>query len=620
VKVVLRLFGWAIVGVMVPIFFFSAYVAGKESEAVKGLGTVLEEKIPIESVNLPQNSYIFDHEGRLISEITSKQQNRTYTHYNEIPDVVKRLFIASEDQRFFDHIGFDAAGMLRAVFINARSQEVEQGGSTITQQLARNVYLTHERSYNRKLSELLYSYQLEKNFTKEQILEDYLNTIYFGNGTYGIGTAATSYFNRQLQELHLAELVFISAIPNNPSLYDPIKNFENTKERQERLLKLLFENGTISQREMEESMNYPITLLKKERVDFHPDYVTLVHQELKHLIAESEGYAKKLQNANDNEQINNELSNRVDDVISQGIIVHTGMDAAIQNKLVTAIEKHLPSNEIQGAAAVIDHQSHKIVALSGGKDYEKHAFNRAFQAYRQPGSAIKPLLDFAPYIDLTGATVNSKIDAGAFCKNNYCPKNYSGKNYGMVSLETALKYSYNTAAVRMLDKIGIEKGFSYIKSFGFSSITKDDVQKLATAIGGFTYGVSPLELTSAYTSFGNDGNYYENHAIIKVTDLTGKTLYEWKDKPVRVWKESTNDQMRSLLASVVKSGTGQKATISSDYIGGKTGTSNDYNDLWFVGLTDKYTAGVWVGKDKNGSIRNVYDQGPQMLIWRDTLK
>jgi penicillin-binding protein 1A len=155
VKVVLRLFGWAIVGVMVPIFFFSAYVAGKESEAVKGLGTVLEEKIPIESVNLPQNSYIFDHEGRLISEITSKQQNRTYTHYNEIPDVVKRLFIASEDQRFFDHIGFDAAGMLRAVFINARSKEVEQGGSTITQQLARNVYLTHERSYNRKLTILL---------------------------------------------------------------------------------------------------------------------------------------------------------------------------------------------------------------------------------------------------------------------------------------------------------------------------------------------------------------------------------------------------------------------------------------------------------------------------------
>jgi penicillin-binding protein 1A len=605
---------------MVPIFLFSGFIAGKESKAVKGLGTVLDEKIPIESVELPQNSFIFDHDGQLISEITSQQQNRTYIKYSDIPEVVKTIYIESEDKRFFEHIGFDAAGMLRAVFINAKSQSIEQGGSTITQQLARNVYLSFEQTYNRKLSELLYSYQLEKNFTKEQIFEGYLNAIYFGNGTYGIGTAATHYFNRQIQELHLAELVFISAIPNNPTLYDPIKNFDNTKDRQERLLNLLYQNATITKQEMEEALQYPITLSIKDRVDTQADYVTYVHQELKQLISESEGYTQKLADANNKELIDNQLTERVNKVVSQGIIIHTALESSIQKKLVNAIDQHLPSNQVQGAAAVIDHQSHKIVALSGGKNYEKYSFNRAFQAFRQPGSAIKPLLDYAPYIDITGATTKSRIDAGAFCKNEYCPENYSEKNYGMVSLETALKYSYNTAAVRMLDEIGINEGFSYLQPFGFSSISKEDYNNLAVAIGGFQYGVSPLELTSAYTTFGNNGLYYENHTIVKVTDLTGKTLYEWKDTPVRVWKKSTNEEMRELLAAVVKSGTGQKASVSSTYVGGKTGTSNDYKDLWFVGLTDTYTAGIWVGKDKGGNVSNIYNQGPQMLIWRDIMK
>jgi penicillin-binding protein 1A len=604
---------------MIPIFLFTGFVAGKESKAVKGLGTVLDEKIPIESVELTQNSYIFDRDGQLISEITSLQQNRMFTSYMDIPEVVKTLYITSEDQRFFEHIGFDAAGMLRAIFINAKNQSVEQGGSTITQQLARNVYLSHEQTYNRKLSELLYSYQLEKNFTKEQIFEAYLNTIYFGNGTYGIGTAATYYFSKQIQELHLAELVFISAIPNNPTMYDPLKNYKTTKDRQERLLHLLYENGTITKSEMEEATQYPITLTVKDRVDSQADYVTYVHKEVKQLISKSEGFVQKLAEGQNKEAVENQLSERVNEVVKHGIIIHTALDSTIQKRLVNAMDRHLPSNQVQGAAAVIDHQTHKIVALFGGKNYEKFSFNRAFQAYRQPGSAIKPLLDYAPYIDLTDASAKSKINAGTFCKNNYCPENYSGKNYGMVTLETALKYSYNTAAVRMLDKIGIEKGFTYLKPFGFTSVSKDDYS-LPAAIGGFAYGVSPLELTSAYTTFGNNGQYYENHAIVKITDLSGKTLYEWNEEPVRVWKESTNTQMRTLLASVVKSGTGQKAFVSKEYVGGKTGTTNDYKDLWFVGLTEKYTAGVWVGKDQTGNVRNIYNQGPQMLIWRDIMK
>ncbi|MBM7605450.1 penicillin-binding protein 1A [Metabacillus crassostreae] len=614
-----NLFGWFCVLFMVPVFLLCGLAAGKESEAIKGLGTVLDEKIPIDSMKLAQNSYIFDRDGRLISEMTSLQQNRIFTKYEDIPDLVKTIYILSEDQRFFEHIGFDAEGMIRAVIINAKTQSVEQGASTITQQLARNVYLTHEQTYNRKLSELLYSYQIEKSFTKEQILEGYLNAIYFSNGTYGIGTASTYYFSKQIQELNTAQLAFISAIPNNPTMYDPIKNFDATKERQIRLLNMLHSNGVISKDELESAIDFPIKLSIKKRTDTQPDYVTYVHHELKQLISVKEGYLKGTKDGENKDTIENQIDEKVNQIVSNGIIIHTALDTNLQHKLTESISKHLPFDEVQGAAAVIDHQAHTIIALSGGKKYEKFDFNRAYQAYRHPGSAIKPLLDYAPYIDLTGATANSKIDASEFCKNGYCPKNYSERNYGMVTLETALKYSYNTAAVRMLDSIGIEKGFSYLTPFQFSKVTKEDY-KLPAAIGGFDYGVSPLELTNAYTTFANNGLYYKNHAITKITDLNGKTLYQWNEEPVRVWKESTNNQMKDLLASVVKSGTGQKANVSSSYVGGKTGTSNEYKDLWFAGLTDKYTAAVWVGKDEQGNVSSIYSNGPQMLIWKEIMK
>lgn len=610
------LFGWFCVLLMIPVFLLCGLAAGKESEAIKGLGTVLDEKIPINSMKLAQNSYIFDREGRLISEITSLQQNRTFTKYEDIPDLVKTIYILSEDQRFFEHIGFDAEGMVRALLVNAKTQSVEQGASTITQQLARNVYLTHDQTYNRKLSELLYSYQLEKSFTKEQILEGYLNAIYFSNGTYGIGTASTYYFSKQIQELNPAQLAFISAIPNNPTMYDPIKNFDATKQRQIRLLNMLHSNGVLSKDELDRAIQFPIKLSIKERTDTQPDYVTFVHHELKQLIAKKEGYLNKTENK---EITDKQIDEKMKQIVNNGIIIHTALDTNLQHKLTESISKHLPYEQVQGAAAVIDHQAHTIVALYGGKNYEKFAFNRAYQAYRHPGSAIKPLLDYAPYIDMTGATTKSKIDAGEFCKNGYCPENYSERNYGMVTLETALKFSYNTAAVRMLDSIGIEKGFSYLAPFQFRKITKNDY-KLPAAIGGFDYGLSPLELTNAYTTFGNNGLYYKNHAITKITDLNGKTLYQWQEEPIRVWKETTNNQMKELLASVVKSGTGQKANVTSSYVGGKTGTSNDYKDLWFAGLTDRYTAAVWVGKDEKGNVSSIYSNGPQMLIWKDIMK
>lgn len=238
--------GWICLLAMSPLLIFLFMLSGEEVKQVKAVSTVLDERIPLTDIPMIQNSYILDQNGSIASEIVNSRENRRFVPLEEIPEAVKTIFIVSEDQRFYEHIGFDPAGMTRAVLVNAKNQSADQGGSTITQQLARNVFLTHEKSYNRKLSELLYSYHLERTFSKEDILEGYLNAVYFHNGVYGVEMASQYYFSKPIGKLTLAQTAFISAIPNNPALYDPITNFENTKKRQERLLNELLEGKYIT--------------------------------------------------------------------------------------------------------------------------------------------------------------------------------------------------------------------------------------------------------------------------------------------------------------------------------------------------------------------------------------
>lgn len=305
--------------------------------------------------------------------------------------------------------------------------------------------------------------------------------------------------------------------------------------------------------------------------------------------------------------------------MKDGVKIYTALDPYMQNQVVAQMNSKLPYADVQGGAAVINHQTHQIIALSGGKNYQKYDFNRAYQAYRQPGSSIKPLLDYGPYIEQTGATTSSTIDASKFCSKDYCPQNYNNRTYGTVTLDTAFKNSYNTPAIRMLDRVGIQKAFSYIEPYHFAKLVDSDYL-LPAALGGFTNGMTPLEMTKAYTTFGNSGSYTPSHAITKVTDLKGKTLYKWNDKATQIFSVRTNMQLKKLMSSVVKSGTGKKAYFNAPYIGGKTGTSNDYHDMWFVGLTDTYTMGVWVGKDTPTSVEYLHSISPQLSIWKGTLQ
>lgn len=613
--------GWLLLAALIPLFALTFYLSKEEAASVKPVNEVLDQKIKLEKIDFSQNSYMYDRDGSLISEIVSNDENRVFVTYDKIPDHVKELFLRSEDRNFYDHKGIDFMGVVRALASNVKNHGISQGASTITQQLSRNLYLSHERSFTRKFTELLYSYELERKFSKDEILESYLNTIYFSNGVYGIGSAANYYFDKPLSSLTLAQMAFISAIPNNPTLYDPLKQFKHTKKRQERLLGILEKDGVITKKQYKKAVKQKISLSVSEKKNLYPDYVTYANEEFTDLVSDQEGFTKRLKKAKTDgakKAIQKELSEKVSALLQDGVKIYTALDPSLQQRAVYQLNAQLPYQGVEGGSAVINHETHQIVALAGGKNYKKFDFNYAYQAQRQPGSAIKPLLDYGPYIDQTGATASSKISAGKFCSSGYCPQNYSHKTYGTVTLETAFKNSYNTPAIRMLDTVGVKKGFSYLEKFSFEHIVADDY-RLPSALGGFTKGFSPLEITDAYTVFGNQGAYTQSHSITKVTDLNGKTLYKWKESPKQVYSQRTNETMRKLLASVVKSGTGKKANFSAPYIGGKTGTSNDYKDIWFVGLTDQYTMGVWVGRDR-GTVESIYSSSPHLRIWKNTMQ
>lgn len=606
---------------IIPLFAFTVIASGKEVKQMKSLDQVLDKNINLKDISLVQNSYMYDRDGSLVSEIVSDHENRVLVPFDKIPEEVKQIFLTSEDRHFYEHKGFDFMGMVRATASNVKDKKIDQGASTITQQLSRNLYLSHERSFSRKLTELAYSYQLEKKYTKNEILEAYLNTIYFNNGVYGVGSAAEFYFSKPLKSLTVGEMAFICSIPNNPTLYDPLKHFDYTKSRQERLLKGLKDAGVITDKELKKAVKQKIKLDVEKREDKYPDYVSYVSDEFTQLVSESEGFDKRLQKASgkQKEKIENELSAKVSTLMKDGVKIYTALDPYMQNQVVAQMNSKLPYANVQGGAAVINHQTHQIIALSGGKNYQKYDFNRAYQAYRQPGSSIKPLLDYGPYIEQTGATASSTIDASKFCSRDYCPQNYNNRTYGTVTIDTAFKNSYNTPAIRMLDRVGIQKAFSYIEPYHFAKLVDSDYL-LPAALGGFTNGMTPLEMTRAYTTFGNSGSYTPSHAITKVTDLKGKTLYKWDEKPTQIFSVRTNMQLKKLMNSVVKSGTGKKAYFKAPYIGGKTGTSNDYHDMWFVGLTDTYTMGVWVGKDTPSSVEYLHSISPQLSIWKGTLQ
>lgn len=599
-----QIVGYLLIICCIPLLFFISKEIWNEIRAAQMHEQQIEQAIVLPEINTPLPVILKDEKGQIYSE--EYVEWRQPMPLAEIPEMIKNLFLYSEDEEFFNHIGFDLSAIARALIVNTNEQSVQQGGSTITQQLVRMRYLSEEKTYERKLMELFYSYELEKLYDKDTILEMYLNEIYFSNQVYGIGGAATYYFDKPLAQLTLAEMAFIAAIPNNPTLYDPFKNFENTKARQERLLDTLVENGVVSVAQAESEKQAPITLHVKEKIQLYPTYSTYVLQELKWLVAQNEGLDVALAQAvtkEEKEVIQAQLQEKLQQLLHSGIVVHTALDPVKQAHDEQEINAILNVPDLQASAVVIDNATREIKSIYGGKNYKKFDLHRAYQAPRQPGSAFKPLIVYAPYFETTNYSPTATVSGGAYCVGNFCPKNYGGAIYGDVSIATAFKNSYNTSAVRLFNTVGIEKAFSYINRFHFNSISPKDYT-YASALGGLTYGVTTLEMADAYTSF-IDGSYVQAHAIRKVTDLQGNKLYSWPTEREMIWSNKTVQYMRSMMNEVVRSGTGVGINTNTAYIGAKTGTTNEFKDYWVAGLTDTETAAVWIGYDTPRSMEDL---------------
>lgn len=565
------------------------------------------------SPSLEQNSYILDRKGRVLSEIRN-EFNRIILPAEKIPQLAKDLFIYTEDRNFYVHKGLDYIGTARALMVNLANDGINQGGSTITQQLARGLYLSNEKTYERKIQEMYVSSQLEQMLDKEEILTLYINQIYFGNGAYGLEAASQLYFNRSADKLSLGKLAFICAIPNNPTLYDPYKNKKNTLERQERMLKQLLDFHVISEKEYEQAVKEKIVVRKKQAVERNPEYSTFVHHEFKQLIASQMEFDEDITDDEKEQQI----SDKVDTLLKQGIKIYTAYEDEIQQTAYQAYHSELDPLEIEGAVVIINHENFTIPAIIGGKNVGKFEFSRAYQSLRQPGSSIKPLLVYAPYIDVFGKTPNDLVDSNNLTIGKYSPKNYDEGEYGMVTLKTALTHSYNTSAVRLMNETGVDASFSYVEKFNWKHLSPTDYY-LSSALGAIS--VTPLEMTNAYTTFSHNGYYKPAHAIRKVTDLEGNTLYKWQEKSSYVWSEQTNTYMNEMLQNVVKNGTARAAAgLPFENVGGKTGTTNDYKDLWMIGKGGQYTVGVWIGYDEPASMLGyINSRQPQIHIWKNTL-
>lgn len=599
-----QLFGYIVILCSIPLLLLIGNEAWKEIAKAEQHQQLIKQSIELPEVASTLPITLYDADDKIFSE--------EYTEWSqplaleEIPEIAKQLFIYSEDEGFYQHIGFDVSAIARALIANTSEQSIQQGGSTITQQLVRMRYLTTDKTYERKLMELFYAYEIEKTYSKDEIFEMYLNEMYFSNQVYGIGAAASYYFNRPLSKLSIAEIAFISAIPNNPSLYDPVLHFENTKNRQERLIDKLTEHGIITTDEAKTYKNEPIELNIKQKVQLYPSYSTFVLQELEWLIAEQTGYREKIAKTSDKmekEFLQIELKKKTDTILRQGVHVYTALQPNKQQQDETAINRLLPNTGLQASATIIDNETHEVISIFGGKDYKKHDLHRAFQSPRQPGSAFKPISVFAPYFEETSATPYSIVSGGPYCVGNFCPDNYGRIWYNNITLETAFKNSVNTSALRLYNAIGVETAFAYINRFNFKSIIEKD-RTSAAALGGLTYGVTSLEMADAYSSF-IDGYYTPVHSIRKVTDLTGETLFSWPQNREEIWSASTTKTMRNLLNETVTTGTGKGLYSSTGYIGAKTGTTNDFKDYWIAGLTNDYTAAVWIGYDQPRSMEAI---------------
>jgi penicillin-binding protein 1A len=533
---------------------------------------LLEEYIPIES------SRVYSSDGKVVAELYVER--RTFIPYYQIPEHVKKAFISVEDIRFYHHPGVDLVGIMRAMWHDIRAGGIVEGGSTITQQLARMLFLKPERSLTRKVKEAVLSILIEKRYTKDEILGLYLNQAYFGTRAYGIEAASQTYFGKSVNELTVGEAAILASLPKAPSLFSPFKNPEMAKERRSVVLKEMLDHRFITKAEFDKAMSEPLPKTPHMRKYEAPYFIEFMRQRLE------QKYGSELYTSG--YKIYSTLDYRMQKIAEEAV-----------KHGVEAIEQRVKPG-IQASLIAIDLWTGRIKALVGGLDFWKNQYNRATQARRQPGSAFKPFVYLTAFE--SGMLPQDKIvDSPVSFKGSHrgkvwSPRNYEGKYYGMVTLKTALAKSLNAATVRLAGKLGIENVIETARRLGI----KGDLRPyLSTALGASD--VTLLDLVSAYCTFAT-GRDIEPLTYERILNRDGVVLEETRPKAEEIVNRNIIEEMKISLEAVIREGTARKARGLGRPVYGKTGTTNDYTDAWFIGFDDSLAVGVWVGRDDHTPI------------------
>jgi penicillin-binding protein 1A len=532
----------------------------------------LEEYTPLES------SRVYSSDGKVLAELYLER--RTFIPHYQIPEHVKKAFISVEDIRFYQHSGVDFIGIFRALLQDIKAGGFVQGGSTITQQLARLLFLKSEKSIQRKIKEAALSIQIEQRYTKDEILGMYLNQAYFGTRAYGIAAASETYFGKAVKDLTIAEAALLASMPKAPSVYSPFKNPEKALNRRNTVLKQMLDNKFITDAQYREAEKAPLPVTPNFRKYDAPYFIEVLRQNIEPRYGH--------------------------DLYTSGYKIYSTIDSRMQQIAEEAVRNGISSIEqrekpgIEAALIAIDVRTGHVKAMVGGSNFWKNQFNRATQALRQPGSAFKPFV-YMTAIENGMTSEEQIIDSpvsfgGARAGQRWSPHNYDGKYYGRVTLKKALAKSLNSATIRLAARVGIDNVIEMAKRLG----VKSQLQPyLPIALGASD--VTLIDMVSAYSTFAS-GSRPRMLLYEKVLNRDGIVIEETQPVMEELLSEDDAAEIKVLLKAVVEEGTAMKAKELGRPLYGKTGTTNDYTDAWFIGFDDRLVVGVWVGRDDHKPI------------------
>ncbi|OAX50359.1 transglycosylase domain-containing protein [Paenibacillus sp. AD87] len=550
-----------------------------------------------EAISVASSTVITNADGTEISRL--QVQNKGYAEYADLmdmPDLLKQAFLATEDRRFYNHDGLDFIGIGRAVVQDVLHMNLSQGGSSITQQLARNLYLNGDKTLVRKVNEMSIAMAMEKRFSKEELLELYLNHIYMGRQQYGVKAAAWRYFGiKDLHQLEIWQMATLAGIPKGPSIYNPVDREDLSKERRSVVLGLMHKQGIITKKQMEEARS----------VDYTPPNLTSASAPGSTVPAYVSALDAVIEEAS-------RLTGKSGaEIQSAGWTIRTGLDDQAQLAMEQAFRESSrftddrEDEQVQASMVILDQHNGEVKAMMGGRDPVKGGINRATTDARQPGSAFKPIIAYGPALESGRFKPESMLPDQRMKYGSYQPSNLGGRYRGTVTMSQAIENSINAPAVWLLHQTGLGSAHQFAGRLGIE-LGKEDLN-LSIALGGLHKGVSPQKMVQAYSVFANNGKFNTAHLIREITDSRGRKIYAFKPETKQVISTSTATAMTGMLQDVVSQGTGRRAQLSQHKVAGKTGTtqaalpgiSKEANrDLWFVGYTSKWTAAVWMGFDR----------------------